>query len=87
MKNTGFWKLLAAWFFAALAMLMLNSYTLQSALVHSLTLATLGAILLIWPMYPPEMEKFASPKQCALLMRVFGAVEIVASLLVRTTAF
>lgn len=85
MKNEGFWKLLAAWFFVALAMLMLNSFTLQSAAVHSLTLATLGVVLLIWPMYPPKMEEFATPKQCALLMRIFAVVEIVASLLVRTS--
>lgn len=85
MKKIGFWSLLMVWFFAAIALFLLNGFTLKSSLAHSCILASLGTALLFYPAYPPVLEETHSPAWCRRFVRVLAAVEIMCSFAVRTS--
>ena len=85
MKNKiTFWKLLSNWFWIALILGSVNMFLLKSSVVHNLIFASLGVILLIFPIYPAQMEKKYTKKQCRAFIRIVAVVEIILSFATKT---
>ncbi len=84
-KKITFWKLLSNWFLIALVLGLVNVFLLKSSILNSLILASLGIILLIFPVYPLEMENKYTTKQCKIFIRIIAIIEILLSFAVKTT--
>lgn len=85
MKNKiTFWKLLGNWFVVALILGLINIFLIKSSVLHNLILAGLGIILLIYPIYPANLESKYTPKQCRLFIRILAVIEILFSFAIRT---
>ena len=85
MKNKiTFSKLFGYWFVTALILGSLNMFFLKSSILHNLILASLGIILLIYPIYPHNLETKYTPKQCRLFIRFCGVIEIIISFATKT---
>ncbi len=78
-----FWKLLANWFIAALILGSLNMFFIKFSILHNLILASLGIILLIFPVYPLNMGNKWTAKQCRLFIRIIAVIEIILSFSVK----
>ena len=85
MKKMSFGKILSVWFFVAFAFLVLNGFTLKSSIMHSVILATLGIILLVYPVYPASLEIKYDSDKCKLITRIIAVAEIIFSFLIHTT--
>jgi len=85
MKNKiTFWKLLCNWFWVALLLGLLNSFFIKISVIHNLILASLGIILVIFPVYPIELEQKYTKKQCRVFIRIVAVVEIILSFAIKT---
>lgn len=85
MKIISFGRILSIWFFVAVVLLIINSFTLKSSIMHSVILASLGIILLIYPVYPTSLENKYSSQRCKLIVRIVAVVEIICSFFIHTT--
>ena len=85
MKKISFGRILSIWFFVAFAFLVLNGFTLKSSVMHSVILASLGIILLVYPVYPASLENKYDRDKCKLFTRIIAVVEILFSFLIHTT--
>lgn len=84
MKKISFFKLLSVWFGIAVVLLLANSFSLKNSVVHSIILASLGFVLLIYPVYPDTLGDKYDNKKCRLIVRTIAVIEIILSFLVQT---
>ncbi len=84
MKKITFWELLVNWFWIALIFGSVNMFLIKSSIVHNLILASLGIVLLIFPIYPMELKKKYTPKQCRLFIRIIAVIEIILSFAIKS---
>ena len=82
-----FWKLFGYWFILALILGSLNMFFVKSSILHSLILASLGFILLFFPIYPKTLEKKWTAKKCRLFIRIVAIIEIILSFATRTNFY
>ena len=85
MKKISFGRILSVWFFIAFIFLVLNGFMLKSSIMHSIILASLGIILLVYPAYPASLENRYDSQKCRLIVRIIAVVEIIFAFLIRTT--
>lgn len=71
-----FWKLLEIWSIIALIMLIINGFILKISIIRNLILASLGIALLIYPVWPKQLEQKYSAEKCRFIMRVVAIIEI-----------
>jgi len=83
-KKISFRTFFILWFLGAMVLMLLNGYTLQSSLLQSLIIASLGIILLIHPMWPESMEEYLDEPNCKKMIRMLSAIEIVVAFLIKT---
>lgn len=79
-----FWRLLANWFPVTVILLLVNMFTIKIPVVHNIILASLGIILLIFPIYPLNLEMKYTEKQCRIFIRVIAVLEIILSFSIRS---
>lgn len=84
MKKISFFRLLSVWFGAAVVLLPANSFSLKNSVVHSIILASLGLVLLVYPVYPDTLSDKYDSKKCRLIVRMIAVIEIILSFLVQT---
>ena len=83
-KKITFWGLLGNWFWVSIVLRLINSYTLQIPILDNIIMVAVFVVLLIYPVYPPNLEIKYTPKQCRLFIRLCGVVGILLSFAVRT---
>ena len=86
-KKITFWGLLGNWFVVTLILGLINMFLVKSAILHNLILASLGIILLIYPIYPQNLESKWTPKKCRLFIRILAVIEILLSFATRTNFY
>lgn len=84
MKKIKFSKLLRNWCIIAFLLLLLNMIFIKNYILHSIILASLGVILLVYPVYPDSLKEKYDEKKCKLLIRIVAVIEIALAFLVRT---
>lgn len=82
-RKITFWKLLGNWFWIALVLLVINGFFIKISIIHNLILASLGMILLIYPVWPEELERKYSEKKCKLFMRAIAVCAILFAFSIR----
>ncbi len=83
-RKITFGKLFGYWFIAALILGSLNMFLVKSSILHNLILASLGIILLIFPVYPLKMENKYTTRQCKIFIRIIAIIEILLSFATKT---
>ena len=83
-KKITFLGLLVNWFVVTLILGSINMFLIKSSILHNLILASLGIILLIYPVYPQNLENKWTPKKCRLSIRILAVIEIILSFASRT---
>ena len=88
MKNKiRFWGLLGNWFVVTLILGLINMFLVKSSIFHNLILASLGFILLIYPVYPQNLENKWSAKKCRLFTRILAVIEIILAFATKTNFY
>ena len=88
MKNKiRFWGLLGNWFVVTLILGLINMFLVKSSILHNLILVSLGIILLIYPVYPQNLENKWSAKKCRLFTRILAVIEIILAFATRTNFY
>lgn len=88
MKNKiTFWGLLGNWFVVTLILGLINMFLVKSSILHNLILASLGIILLIYPVYPQNLENKWSAKKCRIFIRILAVIEIILAFATRTNFY
>ena len=83
MRRPKFWTVFAGWFLLAVAAYIINSLTLQNALLQRCVMAALGVFLLACPVWPRSFGVYYDEKTCRAMIRVCAAMEILSSFMVR----
>ncbi len=83
--NIGFKRLLLYWVIFAVAMGLVNSFTLKNFFLHSLIFVSLGIFLLIYPVYTYEMKVKYGIEKSKKYIRLIAIVQIIISFLIKTT--
>ena len=83
-KKITFWGLLSKWFVVTLILGLINMLLVKSSILHNLILASLGIILLIYPVYPQNLENKWSAKKCRIFIRILAVIEIILAFATRT---
>ena len=83
-KKITFWGLLGNWFVVTLILGLINMFLIKSSILHNLILASLGIILLIYPVYPQNLENKWTAKKCRLFIRILAVIEIILSFATKT---
>ena len=83
-KKITFWGLLGNWFVVTLILGLINMFLVKSSILHNLILASLGIILLIYPVYPQNLENKWTAKKCRLFIRILAVIEIILSFATKT---
>ena len=86
-KKITFWGLLGNWFVVTLILGLVNMFLVKSSIFHNLILAILGFILLIYPVYPQNLENKWAPKKCRFFIRILAVIEIILSFATRTNFY
>ena len=86
-KKITFWGLLGNWFVVTLILGLINMFLIKSSILHNLILASLGIILLIYPVYPQNLESKWTPKKCRLFIRILAVIEIILSFATKTNYY
>ena len=86
-KKITFWGLLGNWFVVTLILGLINMFLIKSSILHNLILASLGIILLIYPVYPQNLESKWTPKKCRLFIRILAVIEILLSFATKTNFY
>ncbi len=84
-EKIGFWGLLSLWLCFAILFGGINVLLLKISLLYNVTLASLGIILLIYPVYPIELTAKFTEKKCRLFIRILACIEILLSFATRMT--
>lgn len=88
MKNKiTFWGLLGNWFVVTLILGLINMFLVKSSILHNLILVSLGIILLIYPVYPQNLENKWSAKKCRLFTRILAVIEIILAFATKTNFY
>ncbi len=83
-KKITFLGLLVNWFVVTLILGSINMFLIKSSIFHNLILASLGIILLIYPVYPQNLENKWTAKKCRIFIRILAVIEILLSFATRT---
>ena len=86
-KKITFWGLLGNWFVVTLILGLINMFLIKSSILHNLILASLGIILLIYPVYPQNLENKWTAKKCRLFIRILAVIEIILSCATKTNYY
>ena len=86
-KKITFWGLLGNWFVVTLILGLINMFLVKSSILHNLILASLGIILLIYPVYPQNLENKWTAKKCRLFIRILAVIEIILSFATKTNYY
>ena len=86
-KKITFWGLLGNWFVVTLILGLINMFLIKSYILHNLILASLGIILLIYPVYPQNLENKWTAKKCRLFIRILAVIEIILSFATKTNYY
>ena len=86
-KKITFWGLLGNWFVVTLILGLINMFLIKSSILHNLILASLGIILLIYPVYPQNLENKWTAKKCRLFIRILAVIEIILSFATKTNYY
>ncbi|MBO5369502.1 MAG: hypothetical protein J6B23_02355 [Clostridia bacterium] len=86
-KKITFLGLLVNWFVVTLILGLINMFLIKSSILHNLILASLGIILLIYPVYPQNLENKWTPKKCRLFIRILAVIEIILAFATRTNFY
>ena len=86
-KKITFWGLLGNWFVVTLILGLVNMFLVKSSILHNLILASLGIILLIYPVYPQNLENKWSAKKCRIFIRILAVIEIILAFATRTNFY
>ena len=86
-KKITFWGLLGNWFVVTLILGLINMFLVKSSILHNLILASLGIILLIYPVYPQNLENKWSAKKCRLFTRILAVIEIILAFATKTNFY
>ena len=86
-KKITFLGLLVNWFVVTLILGLINMFLIKSSILHNLILASLGIILLIYPVYPQNLESKWTPKKCRLFIRILAVIEIILSFATKTNYY
>ena len=86
-KKITFWGLLGNWFVVTLILGLVNMFLVKSSIFHNLILASLGFILLIYPVYPRNLENKWSAKKCRIFIRILAVIEIILAFATRTNFY
>jgi len=83
-KKIDFWTFLINWCFSAFVLGLINTFFIKISLLHNLIMASLGLILLIYPIYPKQMEVKYTEKKCRIFIRIVAVIEILLAFATRT---
>lgn len=83
-KKITFWGLLGNWFVVTYILSLINMFKVKSSILHNLILASLGIILLIYPVYPKNLESKWTPQKCSFFIRILAVIEIILSFVTKT---
>ena len=86
-KKITFWRLLGNWFVVTLILGLINMFLIKSSILHNLILASLGIILLIYPVYPQNLENKWTPNKCKIFIRILAVIEILLAFATRTNFY
>ena len=86
-KKITFWGLLGNWFVVTLILGLINMFLVKSSILHNLILVSLGIILLIYPVYPQNLENKWSAKKCRLFTRILAVIEIILAFATKTNFY
>ena len=86
-KKITFWGLLGNWFVVTLILGLINMFLVKSSIFHNLILASLGIVLLIYPVYPQNLENKWTAKKCRLFIRILAVIEIILSFATKTNLY
>ncbi len=86
-KKITFLGLLVNWFVITLILGLINMFLVKSSILHNLILASLGIILLIYPVYPQNLENKWTPKNCRIFIRILAVIEIILSFATKTNFY
>ena len=86
-KKITFWGLLGNWFVVTLILGLVNMFLVKSSIFHNLILASLGFILLIYPVYPRNLENKWSAKKCRIFIRILAVIEIILAFATRANFY
>ena len=86
-KKITFLGLLVNWFVVTLILGLINMFLIKSSILHNLILANLGIILLIYPVYPQNLENKWTPKKCKIFIRILAVIEILLAFATRTNFY
>ena len=86
-KKITFWGLLGNWFVVTLILGLINMFLVKSSILHNLILASLGIILLIYPVYPQNLENKWSAKKCRIFIRILAVIEIILAFATKTNFY
>lgn len=78
-RKITFWELFGIWICVAVPLGLLNSFFVKISILHNIILATLGIVLLIYPVYPTNLTLKWKEKQCRLFIRILAVIEIILS--------
>ncbi len=84
-KKITFKMLLWSWCLIAFVLRFINAFTIQVPILDNIIMAGFGVNLLIYPVYPANMDKKFTEKQCRIFMRIIAVVEIIIAFAVKTT--
>lgn len=82
-KDLTFPKLFFIWFTFFFVLLMINTQTVKSGLLASLSGAILGVFLLIFPIPPRSFQRRYGPKRAVNVTRIMAVVIIVISFITK----
>ena len=86
-KKITFLGLLVNWFVVTLILGLINMFLIKSSILHNLILASLGIILLIYPVYPQNLENKWTPNKCKIFIRILAVIEILLAFATRTNFY
>lgn len=86
-KKITFWGLLGNWFVVTMILGLINMFLVKSSILHNLILVSLGIILLIYPVYPQNLENKWSAKKCRLFTRILAVIEIILAFATKTNFY
>lgn len=77
-----FHHLFGGWIILAIILFAINEVFINSSIFSILIKASLGIILLIYPIYPNRFECYWKKNTCRIIIRLLAILEIMASTLV-----
>ena len=83
MKKIKFGTLLANWFVVAVVLAVLNMFFVKIHILNNIIFASLGVILLVYPVYPDSLKEQYNDKKCRTMIRIIAVIEIALAFWIR----